>query len=90
MLFSGGVRGGGVFLCVRGRPGAAPGDQMADFLQSNTPGNKMVPIQDPQSPAFGDVKALALIKIRAMRWRNRSRDPTYELSEHSMSSLDWG
>ena len=40
MLFSGGVRGGGVFFCARGRPGAAPGDQMADFLQSNTPGRR--------------------------------------------------
>ena len=37
-MFSGGVRGGGVFFCAHGRPGAAPGRPMADFLQSNTPG----------------------------------------------------
>ena len=46
MLFSGGVRGGGVFFCARGRPGAAPGRPMADFLQSNTPGARAGAVDD--------------------------------------------
>ena len=38
MSFRGGVRGPGVFLYARRRPGAAPGCRMATFLRNNSPG----------------------------------------------------